>query len=88
VGPATAKKWIKDGLTSIDDALLNLDNVAKDDSRIAIGWYLLCFFIFLKIICTTILVNKAEYIEIRHWDTLALDINIDISYSYKYWREV
>jgi hypothetical protein len=37
VGPATARKWIKSGVSSIEDALLDIDNLARDDSRIAVG---------------------------------------------------
>ena len=37
VGPATARKWISNGLSTIEDALLDVDNLAKDDSRIATG---------------------------------------------------
>jgi hypothetical protein len=36
-GPATAKKWIKSGISSIDEAISNVNDLAKNDSRIAFG---------------------------------------------------
>jgi len=37
VGPATAKKWIKSGISSIKDAAESVDTLAKHDTRILAG---------------------------------------------------
>jgi len=37
IGPATAKKWIKSGISSIEDALESINTLAKHDARISAG---------------------------------------------------
>jgi len=37
VGPATAKKWIKSGISCIEDAVESINTLAKNDARIFAG---------------------------------------------------
>jgi len=37
VGPASAKKWIRSGISCIEDAIESVDTLAKHDSRISAG---------------------------------------------------
>jgi len=37
VGPASAKKWIRNGISCIEDAIESVDTLAKHDSRISAG---------------------------------------------------
>ena len=58
VGPATAKKWIKSGISSIEDAIESVDTLAKHDSRISAGNVeFICVVNKLIIIVNNILLN-------------------------------
>jgi len=37
IGPATAKKWIRRGITCIEDAVASVNESAKQDDRISAG---------------------------------------------------
>ena len=43
VGPASAKKWIRSGISCIADAIDSVDTLAKHDSRILAGTMTLCY---------------------------------------------
>jgi len=43
VGPASAKKWIRSGISCIADAIDSVDTLAKHDSRILAGTVTLCY---------------------------------------------